>query len=98
MVLNEDEMQRTDHHVFKPSNRSKPLQLGYNWPPMYAKKILLLLISLAIAQAGFTQDKKTNISEMMKTYHDYNKNDGAVLVAKNGKIIYQDAFGLSNWE
>ena len=34
----------------------------------------------------------------MKTYHNYNMFDGAVLVAENGKIIYKDAFGLANRE
>ena len=29
VVLNEDKIQLTDHHVFKPSNRSKPLQLDH---------------------------------------------------------------------
>ncbi len=34
----------------------------------------------------------------MKTYHDYNMFDGAVLVAENGKVIYKGAFGLANRE
>ncbi len=29
VVLNKDEIQRTDHYVFKPSNRSKPLPPDY---------------------------------------------------------------------
>jgi len=31
VVLNEEEFQLTDNHVFKPSNRSKPLKLDYNF-------------------------------------------------------------------
>lgn len=34
----------------------------------------------------------------MAAYHDYNMFDGAVLVAKDGKIVYKDAFGLANRE
>lgn len=34
----------------------------------------------------------------MKTYHQYNMFDGAVLVAENGKVIYKNAFGLANRE
>lgn len=34
----------------------------------------------------------------MKTYHQYNMFDGAVLVAENGKVIYKDALGLANRE
>jgi|GEM_PF-3689574 len=29
VVLNEAEFQLTDNHIFKPSNRSKPLKLDY---------------------------------------------------------------------
>ncbi|HOY04154.1 MAG TPA: beta-lactamase family protein [Saprospiraceae bacterium] len=65
---------------------------------MYLKNILFLMIALTIAHAGFAQDKKNRLSEIMTAYHDYNMFDGAVLVAENGKIIYQDAFGLANRE
>ncbi len=65
---------------------------------MYSKQIIILLINLTLGQIGFTQDKKGKLSEIMKTYHNYNMFDGAVLVAENGKIIYKDAFGLANRE
>ncbi len=65
---------------------------------MYSKKITILLISLTIGQIGFTQEKKIRLREIMKTYHNYNMFDGAVLVAENGEIIYKDAFGLANRE
>lgn len=44
------------------------------------------------------QSKKDKLEEIMKTYHNYNMFDGSVLVAENGKVIYQDAFGLANRE
>jgi len=65
---------------------------------MGSKKTIILLISIAIGQIAFTQDKKNQLSQIMTTYHNYNMFDGAVLVAENGKIIYQDAFGLANRE
>ncbi len=65
---------------------------------MYSIKIIILFISLTIGQIGFAQDKKHRLSEIMKTYHNYNMFDGAVLVAENGQIIYKDAFGLANRE
>ncbi len=65
---------------------------------MCSPKYIILLISLIIGQIGFGQDKKTKLSEIMKTYHSYNMFDGAVLVAENGKIIYKDAYGLANRE
>lgn len=34
----------------------------------------------------------------MKAYHSYNMFEGAVLVAENGEIVYEEAFGLANRE
>jgi CubicO group peptidase (beta-lactamase class C family) len=65
---------------------------------MNLKKALLLLIILTIGYQGFSQDKKARLGEIMKTYHQYNMFDGAVLVAENGKVIYKSAFGLANRE
>jgi CubicO group peptidase (beta-lactamase class C family) len=65
---------------------------------MNIRKPSLFFLFLVIGQIGFAQDKKTTLSEIMKTYHNYNMFDGAVLVAENGKIIYKDAFGLANRE
>ncbi|MEO6536993.1 MAG: serine hydrolase [Ferruginibacter sp.] len=65
---------------------------------MHNKKFIILLIYLSIVQVGFTQDKKIQLAEIMKAYHNYNMFDGAVLVAENGKVIYKDAFGLANRE
>ena len=65
---------------------------------MNSRKIILLLLCLTSRQIGFAQDKQNKLSQIMKTYHDYNMFDGAVLVAENGKVIYKDAFGLANRE
>jgi len=65
---------------------------------MHSKTLVMLLICLAIGQTVFPQDKKARLSGIMQAYHNYNMFDGAVLVAENGKIIYQDAFGLANRE
>jgi CubicO group peptidase (beta-lactamase class C family) len=65
---------------------------------MNIRKPSLFFLFLVFGQIGFAQDKKTTLSEIMKTYHNYNMFDGAVLVAENGKIIYKEAFGLANRE
>ena len=65
---------------------------------MYSKKIIILLISLTIGQIVLAQNKKAKLSEIMHAYHEYNMFDGAVLVAENGQIIYEEAFGLANRE
>lgn len=44
------------------------------------------------------QTKKNRVSGIMQAYHKYNMFDGAVLVAKNGKLVYKGAFGPANRE
>ena len=65
---------------------------------MFLKKSILLICYILLQQTLFAQTKKEQLSKIMKTYHQYNMFDGAVLVAENGKIIYKDAFGLANRE
>jgi len=65
---------------------------------MRFNKTFLLLLILAAGLTGFTQPKKERLAAMMKTYHDYNMFDGAVLVAEKGKIVYTGAYGLANRE
>lgn len=65
---------------------------------MNIQKMIALLIGLTLALPLAAQDKKQQLAAIMKSYHDYNMFDGAVLVAENGKIIYKDAFGLANRE
>ncbi len=59
---------------------------------------ILFLNFLFLGQILFAQTKNDKLAELMKTYHNYNMFDGAVLVAENGKIIYKEAFGLANRE
>jgi CubicO group peptidase (beta-lactamase class C family) len=61
-------------------------------------KSILFVFCLLQIQLLLAQSKKAKLSAIMKTYHNYNMFDGAVLVAENGKIIYKDAFGLANRE
>ncbi|MEP6677158.1 MAG: serine hydrolase [Ferruginibacter sp.] len=57
-----------------------------------------LCLLVLVTDCGFAQNKKQKLDEIMKTYHNYNMFDGAVLVAEEGKIIYKAAFGLANRE
>lgn len=45
-----------------------------------------------------SQTKKEKLASMMKQYHRFDMFDGVMLVAENGKIIYEGAFGLANRE
>ena len=57
-----------------------------------------LFILLLAASDGYAQKKTDRLASVMRTYHGYNMFDGAVLVAENGKILYQEAFGMANRE
>ncbi len=63
-----------------------------------SKNVFIILVSFLFAQLSQAQNEKAKLSAIMKTYHDYNMFDGAVLVAKEGKIIYKEAFGMANRE
>ena len=65
---------------------------------MFFKKSIVLICCILLQHTLLAQTKKEQLSKIMKTYHQYNMFDGAVLVAENGKIIYKDAFGLANRE
>lgn len=60
--------------------------------------IILFLVFFFTVQNLPAQDKKARIAEIMNAYHHNSMFDGAVLVAENGKILYQEAFGLANRE
>jgi len=57
--------------------------------------ILILIIVPFILTA---QDKATEIDKLMQTYNDYGRFNGTVLVAENGKVIFNKGYGLANME
>lgn len=61
-------------------------------------KISALILFIFLSAYSFSQSKSKKLEEVMKTYHNYNMFDGAVLVAEEGKVIYKGAFGLANRE
>jgi CubicO group peptidase (beta-lactamase class C family) len=63
----------------------------------FYKTILVTIFTLSFAFV-YAEDKSLKLAKVMQAYHQYNLFDGAVLVAEEGKIIYQDAFGLANRE
>ncbi len=58
----------------------------------------LIIFFFILRAACVAQDKGAKMDEIMKTYHNYNMFDGAVMVAENGKVIYKNAFGMANRE
>jgi CubicO group peptidase (beta-lactamase class C family) len=61
-------------------------------------KYFLLFSLLLLLGRTDAQSRNEQFSQLMTTYHDYNMFDGAVLVAEQGKIVYQEAFGMANRE
>ena len=65
---------------------------------MALKKFSLFLLYLSCCLTVIGQSKKNKLSEIMRTYHDYNMFDGAVLVAEKGQVVYKAALGPANRE
>lgn len=64
----------------------------------YKNALLLFCCLMAVYCVPAQDNKAEKLAQIMKTYHQYNMFDGAVLVAENGKIIYKGAFGMANRE
>lgn len=69
-------------------------------------RTLLLLALLTICSCQNTEqkiakienEKSTEIDSLFQEYHKIGKFNGNILVAENGKIIYQNSFGYANQE
>jgi len=56
-------------------------------------------VNIDAGNAQFTNTTKADkIDELVSRYAEYGKFDGAILVAEEGKVIYQKAFGWANRE
>ena len=60
---------------------------------------LLAVLALLLFQShALAQDKVHRIDDLVSLYHKYGQFNGSVLVAENGKVIYQKGLGLANME
>jgi CubicO group peptidase (beta-lactamase class C family) len=59
---------------------------------------IILLINFAFYDLGIPQEKTAKIDEFIKKCNEYRIFNGAVLVAENSKIIYENALGPANRE
>jgi CubicO group peptidase (beta-lactamase class C family) len=64
----------------------------------YPKQAFLLCCFLLLSLLLAAQSKSEKLATIMKAYHDYNMFNGSVLVAEQGKIVYQGAYGMANQE
>ena len=61
-----------------------------------ARVLALFIIAFVSAATAFAQSQK--IDALMQQYYDYGQFNGSVLVAEQGKIIYEKGFGMANME
>jgi len=59
---------------------------------------LITIILVASANFGFSQSKTEQLDKLLNQYFEYNKFNGSVLIAEEGKVIYKKGFGLANME
>ncbi|HWP54788.1 MAG TPA: serine hydrolase [Pyrinomonadaceae bacterium] len=60
--------------------------------------LLSLLAILAFQVSAVAQSKANKIDSLVSLYHKYGQFNGSVLVADNGKVLYQKGFGPANME
>tara|TARA_R110000787_G_scaffold108621_1_gene217007 strand:+ start:3926 stop:5686 length:1761 start_codon:yes stop_codon:yes gene_type:complete len=65
--------------------------------PLIKNGILMLFLVL-VSTMSFAQTKVEQIEELIKTYQEYGKFNGSVLVADQGTVIYKKGFGMANME
>lgn len=58
----------------------------------------ILLVLLLFVNLSFGQSKQEQLTKLIDTYTEYQTFNGSVLVAENGKIIYEKGFGMANME
>jgi len=62
------------------------------------KRFVLCCFFIMPALIASSQTKKAKLALIMKQYHRFDMFDGVMLVAENGKIVYEGAFGMANRE
>jgi CubicO group peptidase (beta-lactamase class C family) len=60
--------------------------------------LAFLSTTLTLSFRLSAQDKASEINKLVQSYTDLDLFTGSVLVAKKGKIILRQGYGLANWE
>ena len=77
------------------------LQNGQHTHRAARRVAILLLVGLLICGTAVAQSSSSTaerIDEVLEKYHDLRQFNGAVLVAKDGEVIYQKGFGEADME
>ena len=60
--------------------------------------LLIGLLLSTVTAYGLTSDQNADIDKLMRTLHERGQFNGAILVAKDGKILYRNGFGEANFQ
>ena len=65
----------------------------------FAKIAAFTVMSIAATENhGLAQSKSGRIDKLITLYHKYGQLNGVILVAQRGQVVYEHAFGQSNFE
>jgi CubicO group peptidase (beta-lactamase class C family) len=62
------------------------------------RHLITVFMLFALIPMAFAQEKAKQIDDLMRRYVDNGKFNGSVLVAENGKVIFEKGYGLANME
>ncbi len=57
-----------------------------------------IIIVAGICNVSYGQTKVDKLDKLLRTYAEYGKFNGSVLVAEKGNVIYKKGFGLADME
>jgi hypothetical protein len=65
----------------------------------FAKIAAFIVMGIAATEShGLAQSKSGRIDKLITLYHKYGQFNGVILVAQRGQVVYEHAFGQSNFE
>jgi CubicO group peptidase (beta-lactamase class C family) len=65
----------------------------------FAKIAAFIVMSIAATEShALAQSKSGRIDKLITLYHEYGQFNGVILVAQRGQVVYEHAFGQSNFE
>ncbi len=65
---------------------------------LFQMMIIGVLALMMASSVSFGQAKTEQLDNLLSQYHEYDKFNGSVLIAEQGKVIYKKGFGMANME
>jgi CubicO group peptidase (beta-lactamase class C family) len=62
------------------------------------KSLVIIFISFILVFPARADNKSEQIDQLMQTYYEYGRFNGAILVTEHGQVIYRKGFGYANME